>query len=106
MPTSDYSIPNIAVGNGGNLTVTGEWRVDAATVASGTAKVSGALSFGNGATIVVSGDINSVHQISFLVAKAASISGAPRLVGCEGWKVMVSGGELRLVKPGLSIIVR
>ena len=104
-----YTVANVegspSVTNG-NLTVTGEWRVDAATVASGTAKVSGALSFGNDATMVVSGDINSVHQISFLVAKAASISGAPRLVGCEGWKVMVSGGELRLMKPGLSIIVR
>ena len=104
-----YTVANVegspSVTNG-NLTVTGEWRVDAATVASGTAKVSGALSFGNDATMVVSGDINSVHQISFLVAKAASISGAPRLVGCEGWKVMVSGGELRLVKPGLIIIVR
>ena len=104
-----YTVANVegspSVTNG-NLTVTNTWTLAVAALGENLSNISGTLSFGENATMTVTGDINSVHQINYLIAKAASISGAPRLVGCEGWKVMVSGGELRLVKPGLSIIVR
>ena len=84
------------------------WTLNAAALGTGHANISGTLTFGENATMTVSGNIESVHRpgAGFLIAKAASITGAPRLVGCEGWRAIVSGGELRLTKPGHFIIVR
>jgi autotransporter-associated beta strand protein len=92
----------------GNLTVTGNWTVDAAAIGNNVANISGTLTFGEGATVTVTGDLESVQrpQGGFVIARAASISGLPRLVGCKGWTLQASNGELRLTKAGLIVIVR
>lgn len=90
----------------GDLTVTGDWAVDAATVAANTVNVSGTLSFGEKSTISVAGDMDSVARGGgFLIAKAANIVGLP-LLDCKGWSLVVNGGELRLKKLRFIIIVR
>ena len=92
----------------GNLTVTGNWPVEAAAIGNNVPNISGTLTFGEGATITVSGDPESVQrpQGGFVIARATSISGLPSLVGCKGWTLQASGGELRLTKTGLIVIVR
>lgn len=105
-----YTVANVegspSVTNG-NLTVTNTWTLAAADLGMGTANVSGALTFGENAAVTVTGDIDSLQRPSggFLIAKAASISGMPSF-HLAGWSLQKCGGELRLVKPGLSIIVR
>ncbi len=106
-----YTVSNVegtpSVANGG-LTVVNRWTLDAATIAGNTANISGALTFGENATITVTGDIDSVRPRpsgGFLFARATSIVGEPQL-DCRGWSLAKSGGELRLVKYGFMIIVR
>ena len=105
-----YTVANVegspSVTNG-SLTVTNIWTLAAADLGMGTANVSGALTFGENAAVTVTGDIDSLQRPSggFLIAKAASISGMPSF-HLAGWSLQKCGGELRLVKPGLSIIVR
>ena len=106
-----YTVANVegspSVTNG-NLTVTGTWAVDAATVGIKVANVSGTLAFGEGSTMVVAGDLESVSRPAdgFVVARAASISGKPRLINSTGWRVVESNGVLRLAKPGLLVLIR
>ncbi len=92
----------------GDLTVTGNWAVDAAAIGSSVASISGTLTFGEGATVTVTGDPESVQrpQGGFVIARATSISGLPRLVGCKGWVLQASDGVLRLYKAGIIIIFR
>lgn len=92
----------------GNLTVTGDWAVDAAAIGSSVANITGTLTFGEGATVTVTGDPESVQrpQGGFVIARATSISGLPRLVGCKGWVLQASDGVLRLYKAGIIIIFR
>jgi len=93
----------------GNLTVTGNWTVDAAAVGAATVKVSGTLTFGADATMSVVGDLNAIRprpRGGFLVAKAASIVGQPRMINGGGWVLVVVGGELRIAKPGFTISIR
>ena len=92
----------------GNLTVTGNWPVEAAAIGSSVANISGTLTFGEGATVTVSGDFESVQrpQGGFVIARATSISGLPSLVDCKGWVLQANGGELRLTKTGLILFVR
>jgi len=92
----------------GNLTVTGNWTVDAAAIGNNVANISGTLTFGEGATVTVTGDPESVQrpQGGFVIARATSISGLPSLVGCKGWVLQANGGELRLTKTGLILFVR
>ena len=87
----------------GNLTVTGALTVDAAT-AGNQVKVSGTLAFGNNATVTLADGF--VPERSTLLAKAAAITGTPRLVNARGWKLSVTDGELRLVsnKPTMLIV--
>lgn len=104
-----YTVANIegspSVTNG-NLTVTGAWTLDAATLGEKPVVVDGTLSFGEDATMSISGDIDSVARGGgFLIARADSITGLPQL-NCKGWSLVASGDELRLTKPGFIIIVR
>ena len=104
-----YTVANIegspSVTNG-NLTVTGAWTLDAATLGEKPVVVDGTLSFGEDATLSISGDIDSVARGGgFLIARADSITGLPQL-NCKGWSLVASGDELRLTKPGFIIIVR
>ena len=108
----DYTVANVegspSVTNGG-LTVTGNWTLSAATVAGNTANISGALAFGDNATVTLVGDFDSVHRPAggFRIARASSISGTPTLV-CDGgsWRLLNTGTELRLWKSGFSMIVK
>ena len=93
----------------GNLTVTGNWSLDAATIGAVVANVSGTLTFSAGSTMSVAGDLNAIRprpRGGFLVAKAASIVGQPRMINGGGWVPVVSGGELRIAKPGFIIRIR
>ena len=93
----------------GNLTVTGNWPVEAAAIGNNVANISGTLSFGEGATVTVSGDLESVQrpQGGFVIARAASIPGLPRLViDGKSWTLQARDGELRLNKAGIIIIFR
>jgi autotransporter-associated beta strand protein len=104
-----YTVVNVegypSVTNG-NLTVTGTWTLDVATLGTRAANVSGTLTFGEGAEIVVDGDIDpmNVPGGGFIVARAASITGMPRLV-CKGFALEATGGELRIKKSGFVFLV-
>ena len=105
-----YTVANVedypSVTNG-NLTVTGTWTLNVATLGEGTANISGTLTFAEGTSVVATDGLDALPRPSggFLIAKAASISGDPSFRHA-GWKLLKSGGELRLVKPGLIIVVR
>ena len=105
-----YTVANVdgspSVANG-SLTVTNAWTLAASALGENSSNISGTLTFGEDATVTVTGDIESLQRPSggFLIAKAASISGMPSF-HLAGWSLQKCGGELRLVKPGLSIIVR
>ena len=91
----------------GNLTVTGLWTLDAATLGESVAQFSGTLAFGTGSRVIVSGDIESVpRQVGgFLVAKANNVENLPR-TNYKGWGLFENGGEIRLCRTGFSIFVR
>ena len=105
-----YTVENVegspSVVNG-NLTVTGNWTVDAATVGTSIANISGALALGEGATITVTGNLREVTRPSggFVIARAASVTGMPTLIGGNGYSLKVVNGELKLVK-GFMVIFR
>ncbi len=81
--------------------------MDAVTVTNGAARIYGTLTFGAESSVVVVGDIDAVPRRGgyFLLAKAVSVSGLPNFK-LDGWRVAVSGGELRLLKPGFLLFVR
>ena len=105
-----YTVANVegspSVTNG-NLTVTNTWTLAASALGENSSEISGTLTFGENAAVTVTGDIDSLQRPSggFLIAKAASISGMPSF-HLAGWSLQKCGGELRLVKPGLIILVR
>ena len=107
-----YTVANIegspSVTNG-DLTVTGTWTVDAATVGTKVVNISGTLTLGEGAAMVVSGDLDSVVPRpagGFVVARATSIVGNLPRLDCGGRQLVVNNGELRIMNPGLQIFLR
>ena len=106
-----YTVTNVegspSVTNG-NLTVTGNWTVDAATVGRNVANISGTLAFGEGATISVDGNLHEVPRPRgiIVIARAANVTGMPSMIGSRGYSPMLVNGELCLVRNCFTISFR